>query len=144
VLFDSGARVEAEAFFRRALELDRRDPRLLNNLGFLLLVDGRPADAVVHLEQAARLDPTDRRAFNNLGFAYGALGDDRRALESFRAAVDEAGALANLGLACERRGDAAAAAGWYGKALALSPRHPLAFEGMERLGARPPIEEKNP
>src|SRR5512138_761033 len=40
-----------------------------SNLGFALLVAGRPLDALFHLERAVQLDPDFAQAYNHLGIA---------------------------------------------------------------------------
>ncbi len=134
IRFDQDRLDEAEEAFRRALEIEPDAFASHNNLGFLLLVRDRPDDAIRYLRRALQLHPDDRRARTNLGFALAALLRDEEALEVFRAAHSEPVALANLGLACERRGTPEDALTWYQRALELEPNQPLANEAVRRLG----------
>lgn len=144
VLFDQGRLDDAEPLLQRATEIDPENPRWLNNLGFLLIVRGRPAQAQEALQRAVRLDPSNKKAFNNLGFALVAQGRDTEALEAFRSSSDEAGALANLGLGCERRGDLQRAIDLFRSAQALDSRQAVAIEGIDRLWTHVPQEKPLP
>lgn len=82
-----------------------------SNLSVALLVAGRGAEAVPYLENAIRLEPRDAEARVNLASILAARGDDARAAELFRQAVDLkpadpsfASARFNLGLLLLRRG----------------------------------------
>ncbi|MBN1336278.1 MAG: tetratricopeptide repeat protein [Deltaproteobacteria bacterium] len=134
---------EAESAFRRALALDPRDFDANNNLGFLLLSVGRSEEALPALRAAVAARPTEARARNNLGFALAALGREDEALDVFRATGPEAHALAQVGLAAERRGEPEKALAWYQRALSADPSQPLAVEALSRLdppqdGGTPP------
>jgi Flp pilus assembly protein TadD len=48
------------------LQLDSRNPQGLYNLGALLLMEGRPQDAISPLSEALRLMPDYRRAADEL------------------------------------------------------------------------------
>lgn len=142
---------EAEAAFRRAVQLDPDDYDTQNNLGFLLLVRGRPEEAVPVLRRALELSPDEPRARTNLGFALAAQGLDREALDVFRAIQPEALALTNMGLACERRGAPEEALTWYRRALDIAPTQIAAAEAITRLApsrepgsAPPPDHEVQP
>ncbi len=133
VRFEQRRLEEAERAFLEAVEIEPDSFDSSNNLGFLLLTAGRPEEALVHLRAALALRPTDRRARNNIGFALAALERDEEALDVFRAADIEPSALANMGLACERRGDPNQARAWYDQALAIDPGQHLALEALQRL-----------
>lgn len=133
VYYDQQAPAPAQTAFQRAIELDPQHFDAHNNLGFLLLSSGQPEQAIPELRAALGLRPNDRRALNNLGFALAATGEERQALEVFRAANPEPTALANMGLAAERRDDPEQAIAWYRKVLTVAPDHTTAASAILRL-----------
>ncbi len=76
-----------EEMFLQVLEIDGSDALANFGLGQLRVESGRPADAVVHLERALSADPDYSAAFLALGRALEALGDTRRAHETYTAGV---------------------------------------------------------
>jgi Flp pilus assembly protein TadD len=93
--------VEAEPFYRRALELDPDFKEAWTNLGLALLTQKRLDEAVRCQREALRLDPDGADAQNNLGMAHYAQGHIAEAENCFRAALrlcpDHANATLNLG-----------------------------------------------
>ena len=65
---------EAEATLRRALDLAPERIHIRNNLGYLLLVEGRPRDAAAQLEVAVSQDPGNAIALANLRNAMAQMG----------------------------------------------------------------------
>jgi tetratricopeptide (TPR) repeat protein len=63
------------------------DYSVLNNLGYSLTLDGRPAEAVPYLQQALRGNSNDVNAHHSLGATYMALGRDSDAAAEFREAL---------------------------------------------------------
>ena len=55
----AGEMVEAVATARKALSLKERDPQVLNDLGWTLVLAGFPGEARTVLERAAALAPAD-------------------------------------------------------------------------------------
>jgi Flp pilus assembly protein TadD len=111
LLFDLMHRPEeAQRAHRAALLLAPSSATYWNNLGFSLFVAEQNDEAVAALEKALSLDPGLVVAYNNLGFAYGRRGDMADAERSFRTAGGEIGALVNMAIVHERRGDAETAA----------------------------------
>jgi Tfp pilus assembly protein PilF len=80
---------EAEAQYRRALELQPAFPEAHVNLGNLYLDEGRYDEAIVQYEFALNdmLYRTPHFAQSNLGWALYKKGQSERAIESVRAAV---------------------------------------------------------
>jgi Flp pilus assembly protein TadD len=140
IRFDQQRTEQARAAFERALELDPDTFDNNNNLGFFLLVSDRPEAALPLFRRALELRPGDARAHGNLAFALAALERDDEAFEVFRAVQPPALALANMGLACERRGAPELALTWYRRAVELEPDQALAYEAIERLTSPPPTE----
>jgi len=109
-LYHLGARVyieaenwqQAEAFLRKATELDGDFPEAFNNLGVVYQQVGDYQSAVVALEQAARVAPGYRQAFLNLGNAYRGLKEYTKAQEAYETALTldnrYAAAYFNLGI----------------------------------------------
>jgi Flp pilus assembly protein TadD len=64
----------AEQSFMTALKLDKKNPEILNNLGFLLYRHGDYKRALEQLKKAARLAPDNSRILNNLAMTQSQLG----------------------------------------------------------------------
>ncbi len=126
----------AEKHHRRAVELEPRNPRYLNNLAFSLFAHGRARDAVPLYVEAVRFDPTNPRLRNNLGFAYAVSGDWPRARRQFEVGGTPVAARLNLALAYERAGMAPQAVALYREVERLEPGSRFAREGLERLAPR--------
>lgn len=63
---DRNALIPARTAFEAVVGIDPDDADAQNNLGFLLTVEGRPEEAIVHLEKAIALNPKDDLARQNL------------------------------------------------------------------------------
>ncbi len=74
-LMTAGRAQEAEAEYRRALELNPRTPETWSNLGLLLQQNGRLAQAIPNLRKAVELRPNDARFVQRLGSALLDAGD---------------------------------------------------------------------
>jgi tetratricopeptide (TPR) repeat protein len=79
---------EAEATLRRAVDLAPERIHIRNNLGYLLLVEGRPQDAAAQLKVAVSQDPGNAIARANLRNAM-AQGGSTQASETVRQAQPE-------------------------------------------------------
>jgi tetratricopeptide (TPR) repeat protein len=83
-LFDwTGKRVEAEATFRRALELSPRDADLLLGLARLLAQDGRNRDALALLDSAAQIPPPRADVLSERGRVLRVMGRKKEARAEF-------------------------------------------------------------
>jgi tetratricopeptide (TPR) repeat protein len=60
----------------------------LNSLGYTLIQEGQPADAIIVLRAVADVFPQSANACDSLGEAYAASGDTKGALEQYRLALD--------------------------------------------------------
>jgi tetratricopeptide (TPR) repeat protein len=93
---------QAEAYLRKATELDGDFPEALNNLGVVYQRVGDYPSAVDSLEQAVRVAPGYREAYLNLGNAYRGLKEYTKAQGAYEKAltVDDryADAYFNLGI----------------------------------------------
>src|SRR5439155_2394509 len=71
----------AIAHLRTVLEQFPRDRVVRNELGRVLFLQKRYADAVKQFEQTLSIDPEDLQAHYNLMLCYNGLGDDAKANE---------------------------------------------------------------
>jgi tetratricopeptide (TPR) repeat protein len=85
-----GDRSTAEASYRRAVVLDRRNAEAHLNLGTLLEEQGRLGEAKLSYEAALRGAPAMARALVSLGRLAGAMGEAKLAVKYGKAAVRSA------------------------------------------------------
>ena len=85
---DLGMVKEAVSAYRRALVLDHRDAWTMNNLGLLMIREGRYEEALPPLARATELRPDVAVFQNNLGIALERTGHLPEAVVAFRAALD--------------------------------------------------------
>ena len=76
-------REEAETLLREVIDTAPAFAKPAEDLGFLLVQAGRPADALPFLERATRLDPSLERAWFTLGKALALLGRGKEADAAF-------------------------------------------------------------
>jgi predicted O-linked N-acetylglucosamine transferase (SPINDLY family) len=116
----------AERLFRQALAL-APNPEGFNNLGTLLLQQGRPADAIAAHRRAIALRPDYAAAHLALGNALTQHGELDAALAAYRELVrlDPAAADAhnNIGVVLQRQGKLDAALAAYRAAVARAPAY---------------------
>lgn len=95
VLTGAGRHSEAVAELdaaARGLPGNLRIARVLRNLGTLHLKAGQYDEAIAALERAVSIDPSHPTTFRKLAFAYLGSGDEAKAEESMRRAMEmEAG-----------------------------------------------------
>ena len=118
---------DAEAEFRRAIEVNARDADAWMRLGDTLRKKSDPAAAAKCYEKAIELNPGFSEAYNNLGCMLVLLhAEAGRPSECFRRAIriDPASVEAhiNLAMALARQGNADEAIQHYQIALTLNPR----------------------
>lgn len=96
-LSESGEHAAALAKYEDALWIDPDDSWSLNNLGYLLILQGRPDEALGPLALAVRLDSTNVTFLNNFGSALEGAGFAVSALAAYRsaAAIDPGAAAAS-------------------------------------------------
>lgn len=136
-LHQAGRFAEAEAVYRRILEMRSDHPGALHLLGVLDIQHGRPADAVDKIRAAIAVNPAAAPFHGNLGTAYQALGRLDDALAAYREAVrlDPAYADAhnNIGALHEKRSQYRAAVDSYRAALAARPDFVEASSNLGQL-----------
>jgi tetratricopeptide (TPR) repeat protein len=81
VLRDDGDYDAAIAHLEQVLEQFSRDRVVHNELGRVLFLEKRYADAVAEFEKTLAIDPEDLQAHYNLMLCYNGLGDDKKAEE---------------------------------------------------------------
>jgi tetratricopeptide (TPR) repeat protein len=123
---------DAEADFRRALELSPDQPDVLNYLGYSWIDRGeRLQEGLALVRRAANLRPTSGAIIDSLGWAYYKLGDYAQALDWLEMAVrlEPADATLNdhLGDAYWRLGRRIEARFQWQRALTLEPDDPAAI-----------------
>lgn len=129
-----GDHVAAQRSHLRAIELQPKTAPFLNNQGFSHYLAGDWKAAEAAYRAGLNADPGASRLFLNLGFAVAAQGGrDEEALRLFRETLDEAGALNNLALAQQLRGDATAARRMFKQALQSNPSLPQALANLDAL-----------
>src|SRR6185312_4420243 len=84
---DRGDLAEAEALFRRGIEMAPGDAHLHNNLGNLQRRLGDLAGAEASLRKAVRLKATYPEAYHNLGIVLAELGRREEAVAALRRAT---------------------------------------------------------
>ena len=87
-LEEMGRSDEALSVFQQARAAAPDNGWIANSLGHLLLIKGRVEEAIPHLETAGEKLPAVGFVRNNLGVAYERTGDLTRAVEEYRAAVE--------------------------------------------------------
>lgn len=85
---DLGMTEAAVEAYRQALVLDERDVWTMNNLGLLMIRQGRYEEALPSLARATELRPDVAVFQNNLGVALERSGHGFEAAEAFRAALE--------------------------------------------------------
>ncbi|MEW5717237.1 MAG: tetratricopeptide repeat protein [Chloroflexota bacterium] len=127
----AGNLTDAEAAYRKAIELNPNDAAAHNNLGALLAEDAaRAADAEAAYREAIRLDPNYAQAHNNLGALLADLGRAAEAEAAYREAIrldpNLAQAHNNLGVLLDDLGRSAEAEAAYREAIRLDPNNAAA------------------
>lgn len=124
-LAEQGRFAEAEAEFRKALELTEPSRRDLSNLGGALSGQGRHDEAIELYRRALEMEPDDTLALNNLGLALANRGRLDEAVQHLSRAVEidptYADALHNLGLARAQQKRHDEAIEHYRAAIAANP-----------------------
>jgi Flp pilus assembly protein TadD len=142
---------EAEADFRRALELSPEQPDVMNYLAYTWVDRGEHIDqALPMLRRAVELRPASGAIVDSLGWAHYRLGDYNQALLYLERAVElrPADAILNdhLGDVYWRLGRRIEARFQWRRALTLEPEDPAALQAKIENGleeAPPPSRSAN-
>lgn len=73
----------AETDLKSILETQPDNETAMNNLGYVLIKQGRYEDGIKTLEKVIRINPGYAYAYNNLGLGYGFIGDYDKAIKCF-------------------------------------------------------------
>ncbi len=132
-LDESGDLAAGEQAHRAALALAPEDDAVLNNLGFNLLRQNRPEEAIRVLEAALRVNRENSLARSNLARAMSARAaesDSSGAVAHWSVALDPASAHNNLAASLIERGDYAHARKELEAALAIERNHLAAWNNL--------------
>lgn len=139
VLHKQGKLDAAVQDFTRAIELDPRSPRLLNNRGFLQFSRQQFDAALVDFDAAISLDPHYANAFNNRGLLHIAQGQHRQAVldlnQAIQANPEYVDAYNNRGFALMQLGKWDRALADFNQALKRDPKYvnAIANRGLVKL-----------
>ncbi|MBI3683609.1 MAG: tetratricopeptide repeat protein [Acidobacteria bacterium] len=128
----------AESAHRAALSLNPSNARLLNNLGYNLLLQEKTDDAIAHFRRALALDPRMETARNNLGLALARNPGpeaERLALEQWQSAAGPATAHNNLAAVLIEQGRFGEARKQLETALTLKKDHAPALKNLALLSS---------
>ena len=128
---EAGALSEGERFHRRAIDADKLDDRLRNNLGYNFLQQGKLEDAVHEFKAALMLNSTSEAARNNMGFALARLGQTEDALLHWSSISGPAAAHNNLAAVLIDKGDLAGARKEIQAALEYDRHNPAVMRNLQ-------------
>jgi Flp pilus assembly protein TadD len=137
-----GLHERAEDSYRRAIDVNERDPQALNNLGYSLYLAGNYRAAVDKLKRAARLAPTDARVLNPLALAQARLGKYDDAYRNFARAGGEFEGHSNVAALLIRMGRDDKAAEHLEAARGLRPDSPNVLRQLAEVYERTGRAEK--
>lgn len=136
-----GGAEEGEAWLRKALQ-EIQDPRIWNDLGESLRLQGRATEAVEAYEKALELQPEFPVAMNNCGVTLAALGELDRAAAIFSEAIrlepESPYAYNNLGVLYEHAGKFEEALRHFEMAVKLQHDFAEALDNYASLARRQP------
>jgi Tfp pilus assembly protein PilF len=135
-----GRFAQAETHYKKALKLSPRDPKIWNDAGYSLYLQGKWADAERTLKAAAKLAPDDERIRVNLGLTLAAQGRSEEALSLLSRTGGDAIGHANLGYLLASTGQFDLARLQYEEALALRPDLELPRRALARID----LQQRNP
>jgi protein O-GlcNAc transferase len=125
---------QAEALYRKILQIKPGHPDALHFLGVIALQHGRNEIAVEQISKAILANPADPICYINLGNAYKNQGKFDEAVENYQKALmckpDLAEAHFNLGVTLQAQGKLDAAVENYHKTLALRPDYAKAYGNL--------------
>jgi len=123
--YQAGRYQDAEAAYRRALQIRPDYPEACNGLGLALAGQGKTAEAIRQFQRALHIDPCFADAHNSWGLVLADAGRLDQAIEHYLEALrlnpNEAEFHYNLGLALARKGRIAEAERRFRRATELKP-----------------------
>jgi tetratricopeptide (TPR) repeat protein len=129
---------KAEAYYRKALEIQPQQPTAANNLAYRMLLNGENVDVALTLAQTARQAmPNSPDTADTLAWAYyykGAYGFARDLLENaLKTDPNNAAMQYHLGMVYSKLGDKSNAATHLKKAASLAPDSPTGKDARTAL-----------
>lgn len=125
-LYKQGNLKDAQAAFRKAIELDPNYAEAHANLGLTLNQQGKLQEAIEQTRQALRIHPDLAEAQYNLGVALQAQGQLKQAIEAYKEAIrinpNHAEANYNLGVALRNQGQTSEAIAAYREVIRIDPK----------------------
>ncbi|MHB8155116.1 MAG: tetratricopeptide repeat protein [Candidatus Omnitrophota bacterium] len=122
---------EAEALFKKALELNPKDYRAYLELGWFYQDQSRFSEAEVAFKKTIELNPKDNRAYLELGWLCWDQGRSSEAEAAFKKALElnpkDNRAYLKLGLFYQCQGRSSEAEAAFKKALELNPKDDIAY-----------------
>ncbi len=88
--YDAGNWREAEAGYRRMLQVSGDDPRIWGRLCHVLVMQERFAEAIDTCQRAVRLAPTEATLYQNIGYSHSRLGNMSEAIAAYQKAIERA------------------------------------------------------
>ena len=126
-----------EALWTHALACTDGNYTAHNNLGYVLVAQGRPAEAIKHYEEALAINPNYSEVINNLGTALLDEGRLDEAAQYYHRAIEIypgfAEAYNNLGILLTKQGRTAEAIEAYRKAIELNPNRAEFYNNLGNL-----------
>jgi len=136
-LLGLGRQSEAEADFKKVIQLEPGFARAHRAIGLMLLDRGDTDEAKRAFARAIQLDPELTGVRVYYGSALLKSGDPQRAIENLEIAIqhkeEPALATALLGVSCERLGRIDEAFADFSRAIQLDPNLAVAYEGRARV-----------
>ncbi|MGZ4157288.1 MAG: tetratricopeptide repeat protein, partial [Bacteroidia bacterium] len=85
---------------QKSVQLNSRNPKVLNNYGWALSMTKQYDQAILEFTASVAIDPKEAKTFNNLANTYGTIGNYNAAINSFEKALslepDNATTLYNI------------------------------------------------
>ena len=78
---------DSRSLWERALAVTKNNSLAHNNLGHVLITEGKPAEAIEHFHKALRIEPKLAEAENNLGTVFMDMGRTAEAMTHFERAL---------------------------------------------------------
>jgi tetratricopeptide (TPR) repeat protein len=131
---------QAENYYRKALQIQPRQPLAANNLAYMMLQNGENTDVAMSLAQIARQGmPNSPNTADTLAWAYYYKGTYTFARDLLEDAVktnpDDATMQYHLGMVYSKLNDKGDAAMHLKKAISLNPNSQVAKDAQAALGA---------
>ncbi len=132
--FNQGKVEEAQAYYRRALELDPNNYEASYNLGVVLQMQGKIEEAIASYRRTLSLNPNYHQAANNLGVIFQKQGFLEKAQACYSRAItlnpNDHEAANNLGVVFQTQGKLEEALTCYRHTLTLDPNQPKTYYNL--------------